>query len=84
MLCFLLARVLGCGKGEGDRVLGIGHWGEGKGDLTGFISLLIPFGIAGDVLGLLLLLVWVLVAALEHLFEELELGGGDGEEGCEG
>ncbi len=54
-----------------------GWIGEDKGVRTAFIGVLIPPGVRGDVLGLLLLL---LVAALEHLLEELELGGCEGEE----
>lgn len=64
----------GYGGGKGGK-------GEGEGEITGFISLLIPLRITGHVLRLLLLL--VLVAALEHLFEELELGCAEGEEGGE-
>lgn len=42
--------------------------------VTGFIVLLVPLGVAGDVLGLLLLLLVLLLAALvEHLLEEMEL-----------
>lgn len=45
---------------------------------TLIVSCLVPTRVAGDVLGLLLLL---LLVALEHLLEELELGGCEGEEG---
>ena len=46
---------------------------------TGFVGLLVPSGIAGDVLGLLLLL--LLALTIEHLLEELELGSCEGEDG---
>ena len=47
---------------------------------TVLVVLLVPARVAGYVLGrlLLLLLLWV---ALEHLLEELELRGGQGDEG---
>ena len=48
---------------------------------TVFVILLVPARVASYVLGLLLLL--LLRMALEHLLEELELGGGEWEEGGE-
>ena len=47
---------------------------------TLIVGLLIPIRVAGDVLGLLLLLMLLAAAALEHLLEELELGGCECEE----
>jgi len=46
------------------------------------VVLLVPIRVAGYVLGRLLLLL-LLRVALEHLLEELELGGGEGEKGRE-
>ena len=46
---------------------------------AGFVGLLIPRGVAGDVLRLLLLL--LLLPTVEHLLEELELGVREGEKG---
>lgn len=51
---------------EGKVFLLLGGWKP-----TRFVGLLVPRGVAGDVLRLLLLL---LLAAVEHLLEELELG----------
>ena len=48
---------------------------------TLIVGLLIPIRVAGDVLGLLLLL--LLTTALEHLLEELELSRCECEEGEE-
>lgn len=49
---------------------------------TGIVSFPIPVGVGGDVLLLLLGMMLLLVAAGEHLLEELELSAGErGEEG---
>ena len=57
-----------------------GKGGRDEEKATGFISTLIPRGVASDVLGFLRLL---LLGLLEHLLEELELGESLGGEECE-
>ena len=60
--------------GWGKRGEGRGEGEERRGESTRIISLLIPNRVAGYVLRLLLLL----LGLLEHLLEELELGGCEG------
>lgn len=68
------------GRKRGDRRWGVREEGKRGGTRTGIMVLLVPHRVAGDVL---LLLLGLLLLGLEHLFEELELGGCKGGEGEE-
>lgn len=68
------AEVIGAVCCQGSAMFNSRVMGE-RGESTSFVVALIPFRITGDVLlfGLMVLLL-LLPALVEHLFEELELG----------